>query len=264
MIVKVLTMDGMVPDETMLAVWANPMITRLAVGDSYDGEDICGLVMVCAWPMPSNVKDHVTELCRKLRDELPNEAYIYPTSTLHCTIATLRSFTHGPMNESEIKACVDLWKPVLDRARKSSCWPTKSIRLRMNTPTLEGSAGIFHFEDVDGTIGAIREALRCAIIEAGGLPVMGGGDRTLGKPIIGAPDGEIPPHIPDIVHSTLLRWKAEPDDRMAAAKAFDSVTRSWTPLEISVERVTAVFETVPYMHMLAEDGSSDEFIWWST
>jgi len=248
-----------------MAVWANPMIARLAAGDSYQDENICGLVLVCAWPMPSNVKDQAAVICKKLRDELPNEAYVYPTSTLHCTIATLRAFTHGPMNDSEIKACVDLWKPVLDRARKSSSWPTKSIRLRMNTPTLECSAGIFHYDDIDGTIGAIREALRFSIIEAGGVPVMGSGDRTLGKPIIGAPDGEIPPHIPDIVHSTLLRWKTEPDDRMAATEAFDSVTRSWTPLDISVERVTAVFETVPYMHMLADsDGSSAEFIWWST
>lgn len=253
------------PYGTLMNVWANPMVARLAAGDRYQDENICGLVLVCAWPMPSNVMDNVAVLCKKLRDELPHEAYVYPTSTLHCTIATLRSFTRGPMNDSEIKEYVDLWNPVLDRARKLSSWPTKSIRLRMNTPTLEGSAGIFHYEDVDGTIGAIREALRCSIIEAGGVPVMGGGDRTLGKSIIGAPDDEIPPHIPNIVHSTLLRWKAEPDDRKAATEAFDSVTRSWMPLNISVERVTAVFETVPYMHMLsAEDGSSDEFIWWST
>jgi hypothetical protein len=96
MIVKVLTMDGMVPDETMLAVWANPMITRLAVGDSFAGEDVCGLVLVCAWPMPSNVKDHVTELCRSSATNFR----MRHTSTQHrhCT-APLQRYDHSRMDQ---------------------------------------------------------------------------------------------------------------------------------------------------------------------
>ena len=73
-----------------------------------------------------------------------------------------------------------------------------------------------------------------------------------------------PPHIPDIVHSTLVRWTAEPDDRAAAAEAFARVAQCWTPLELTVPRAIAVFERLPYMHMLAAGGASaDEFIWWS-
>ena len=58
----------------------------------------------------------------------------------------------------------------------------------------------------------------------------------------------------------LVRWTAEPDDRAAAGEAFARVAQSWTPLELTVPRATAVFERVPYMHMLTAGGASaDEF-----
>ena len=34
----------------------------------------------------------------RLREAMPPQAYVYPASTLHCTIASLRSFTHGPLD----------------------------------------------------------------------------------------------------------------------------------------------------------------------
>ena len=245
------------------ATWANPTVARLAAGDRFVGENVCGLVLVCAWPMPSEVQEQAGSLCEILRAELPAAAYVYPPSTLHCTIATLRAFTHGAMDSSAVEACVALWEPVLEKAKASPTWPTQPVRLRMNAPTLEGAAGILRYADLDGTIAAMRAALRDAIVAAGGVAVEGGGDRSLGRPLTGAPEGDIGPHIPDIVHSTLVRWTAEPDDRAAAAEAFARVAQSWTPLELTVPRATAVFERVPYMHMLTAGGASaDEFIWW--
>ena len=247
-----------------MAGWANPTVARLATRDDLDGENVCGLVLVCAWPMPSNVRERVAALGRKLLAVLPSEAYVYPPATIHCTIATLRAFTHGPMDDADVEACVKLWKPVLDVASSSPSWPDMPFRLRMNAPTLEGPAGIFRYDDVDGAITHMRAAIRDAIVEAGGSPVVGGGDRSIGRPLPGG--GQVSPHIPDIVHSTVVRWKGEPNDRESAIVEFERVAEGWTPIEVTVSRVTAVLERVPYMHMLVDDAarSPDDYIWWST
>ena len=252
----------------IMATWANPTVARLATGDRFDGENVCGLVLVCAWPMPPDVQEQAAALCEELRAELPSAVYVYPPSTLHITIATLRAFANGPMDPPEVEACVALWIPILDAARASPAWPTRwPFRVRMDSPTLEGAAGIWRYADLDGSVSAMRSALRGAIADVGGLAVEGGGDRSLGRPPAGAAAaaGGGAPHIPDIVHSTVVRWAAEPGDRSAAAGAFDRAARR----ELSVERAAAVFERVPYMHMLTVppggegDAGADEFGGWS-
>ena len=243
--------------------WANPIVARLAAGDRFTGENVCGLVLVCSWPMPEHVQVQAGALCDQLRAELPAGAYVYPPSTLHCTIVTLRAFTKGPMDAAAQAAAAALWRPVLDKARQSQHWPAATpVRLQMKAPTLEGAAGIFRYDDLDGTICKMRAALREAIIEAGGLAAEGGGDRSHCKPLAGAPEGEVSPHLPDIVHSTALRWATEPDDRSAAAETFVRVAQSWTPVEVSAPFATAVFETVPFMHMDAAE--AEESIWWKS
>ena len=107
--------------------------------------------------------------------------------------------------------------PVLAAARASAEWPAGDFKLVMGAPTLEGAAGIFRYEDCDGAIARMRECLHKAILAAGGVPAVGGGDRALARQLPGAPAPA--PHLPDIVHSTAVRWAAEPADRAAALAA---------------------------------------------
>jgi hypothetical protein len=118
----------------------------------------------------------------------------------------------------------------------------------MNAPTLEGSAAIFRFEDCDGAIAGMRAALKEAIGSAGGNAAEGGGDRSLSHGPDGVPSIErsIGPHLPDIVHSTAVRWVADPDDREAAASAFAKAAQCWVPVDVTVQRAKAVFEDIPY------------------
>ncbi|CAE7195087.1 unnamed protein product, partial [Symbiodinium pilosum] len=172
-------------------------------------------------------------------------AYVYPGHTLHCTVCTLRAFLAGPMSPELRQSTAESWSRILDAARKDAAWPTGPIVLKMGRPTLEGSAGIFRYEDTAGAVAAMRKALRGAILAAGGEPAEGGGDRSRAKPPSGTPEGEPAPHIPDIVHSTVLRWTAEPADRAAAQEAFARVAESWEPLEIVATAPRAVFEDIP-------------------
>merc|ERR1712216_123827 len=98
----------------------------------------------------------------------------------------------------------------------------------------------------------------------GGTVVVGGGDKSLGRPIAGfSLPGDPAPHIPDIVHSTAIRWATEPNDRAAALEAFKDAAAAWSPLEISVKGCKAVFESTPFMHMpYSDDESANKHTFW--
>mmetsp|Transcript_17524 Transcript_17524/g.56506 ORF Transcript_17524/g.56506 Transcript_17524/m.56506 type:complete len:256 (+) Transcript_17524:97-864(+) len=245
----------------MATRWDNAIIARLAAGDRCT-DDFCGAVLVCSWPMPPEVALAYAKLSASLRAALPPEAYIYPASTLHCTVATLRAFTGGPLDADARRRLVAAWTPVLEAARRAPEWPKGEFQLRMGPPTLEGAAGIFRYEDSDGAVWAMRRCLEAAIVAAGGVPAIGGGDRSSAKPL---PSFAVapPPHLPDIVHSTAVRWSAEPPDREAAHAAFGRVAASWAPLDITVQGARAVFESTPYMHMPYgdEDGAGAHVFW---
>ena len=54
------------------------------------------------------------------------------------------------------------------------------------------------------------------------------------------------------MHSTCLRWAAEPsaDELAAAHAAFKEVAATWVPLEMTIDAgAAAVFEDVPFMHI---------------
>lgn len=241
-----------------MAVWGHPTVARLALGEVSAGE-FCGLVVNCSWPMPGEVVERYESFRKRLVEAMPPEAYVYPASTLHCTICTLRSFQRGPLDAALRERLVGLWKPVLEVAQGSDLWPKQPFRLHMETPTLQGSAGIFHFADPEGAIGRIRECIRAALMAAGGRAAEGG-DWSMAKALPGLPLEEPAAHIPDIVHSTVLRWKDEPPDQEKAREAFVKVAEeAWgMPLELKVSQLRAVFEDVPYMH-IPEDS---DHIWW--
>ena len=117
---------------------------------------------------------------------------------------------------------MERWLGVLERARASEKWPKGSFRLLMGRPTLEGSAGIFRYEDLEEGISGMRQALREAILEAGGRAAEGP-EKSLAKALPGTAEGEPAPHLPDIVHSTVLRWTAEPAAREEAQRRFQEV-----------------------------------------
>jgi hypothetical protein len=120
---------------------------------------------------------------------------------------------------------------VLNAARAMPEWPTGQFKLRLNAPTLEGAAGIVKYEEIGGTshIEAMRKCVREAIKAAGGVSAEGSADRSSARALPGAPKGEPAPHIPNIVHSTVLRWAAEPtEDECAAARAPQPVSRAYS------------------------------------
>lgn len=233
---------------------ANPIVSRLAAGDSCDGE-VCGLLLVMNWPASCIVQGKLDVFKEAV---LPAAAYLYPPSSLHCTVATLRAFTGGPLSSADNGARqteAARWAAVLDAAAAAPSWPSGPITLRMLAPQFEGAAGIIRYEEVSpgGKVEAMRGALRDAIAAAGGVAAEGSSDRSLAKALPGAPSGEPPPHLPNIIHSTVLRWASEPSEQDIGTirAAFERIASCWEALEFSVDasEVRAVYEDVPFMHI---------------
>lgn len=244
--------------------WANAVVARLAAGElAALSDEYCGGVLICSWPMPAAVLQAYEAFAASLKEAMPAEAYIYPASTLHCTVLTLRAFPGGPLDANARAALIAAWRPVLAAARADAAWPSGEFMLRMGAPTLEGAAGIFRYEDCDGAIGKMRQCLLRAITASGGAPAIGGGDRSQAKPLPTFAM-EPAPHIPDIVHSTALRWVAEPADQAAAHAAFSRVAAQWTPVEITVRGARAVLESTPFMHMPYADAGATEHGFWQS
>lgn len=233
---------------------SNPIVTRLAAGDLCEGE-YCGLVLVMCWPAASDLQSQMQAFSQALT--LPSSAYMYPSSSLHCTIATLRTFTGGPLGVDDGSRVAEAarWSDVLAAAAAMPAWPSGSVTLRTEPPTFEGAAGIMRYEEVapGGAIDAMRACLRAAITAAGGVAAEGSADRSQARALPGAPDGEPPPHLPNIIHSTILRWAAEPsEDEVQATRAeFERMAASWEASEFTVDVSGArgVLEDRPYMHI---------------
>jgi hypothetical protein len=243
---------------------SNAMVARLASGDPCD--EVCGLLLICNWPASEELQQRYTRLRQQLASTLPSCAYLYPPSTLHCTVATLRPFTGAELDPSTRDAECTRWRAVLDAARAMPEWPEASatITLRLGPPTLEGAAGIVRYEEVGGgCMAAMRACLNAAIAAAGGRAAEGGGDRSQCLALPGAPPHEPPPHLPNIIHSTVLRWASEPSEEEVAAShaAFKAAAASWEPLviDIAAGSVVGVVEDRAFMHI----PHGDDRVFWS-
>ena len=227
--------------------WANADVARLAAGDPTN--PCCGVLLVC-WPLG---------LPRAFAGVDPG-AYAMPAAHLHVTVATLRNYTAAdlPAGSPERASATAAWVAVLDRARAHPAWPRGPFRLGFDEPTFRGNCATLRVSDASGAIAAMREALGAAIADRGGRAVVGGEARDRGRPPRGAPTTDPAPHIPDICHSTILRWSAEPEDRAAARAAFARAAAKWeAPVAVDVARVAAVYEEAPFMHGASEFWASD-------
>ena len=135
-----------------------------------------------------------------------------------------------------------------DPSPQAPTWPRGSFRLTFSNLAFRGNCATLAVSDDDDAILGARAALGKAIAARDGRAVIGGGPRSEGRPPRGAPSSDPAPHVPDIVHSTVLRWAAEPASRAEAHEAFEAIAADFRPLTVDVTGVVAVAETAPLMH----------------
>lgn len=67
-------------------------------------------------------------------------------------------------------------------------------------------------------------------------------------------------HIPDIVHSTVMRHASEPSDASALARGLADLSDRWEPARVRVDKVFLVHEVHPYMHLSRTEGEVTRFL----
>ena len=180
---------------------ADPLVTSLFTKE----DDYFGLVLVTGWPphvetmgpaMTSFLK--LVRTCfgkEDLTGTSPN-VYLYPTECLHVTIATLHHVQRKDRNKGAeyYNGMKQKYADLVKAASQKDDWPKSdgdsfsSMKLQLESVQLGQKAGIFLWNDTTGCINAMRTCIK---------------EEAKLKGI------EI--HcIPNIIHSTFLRFTKEP------------------------------------------------------
>lgn len=160
--------------------------------------------------------------------------WLYQPQYLHVTIATLQPL-HRRRPHDETTNYIAMrrdYNDLIQRAQKSPSWPTQPLQLQLEKAQIGSKAGIFLWKDVSGSVQGMREALRQA--SSSSTPIHS---------------------IPNIIHSTFLRFAQVPQSRSAAqiqqefsATVLPALPRLF-PQPVVTGTIQLVCETTPYMHM---------------
>lgn len=172
-------------------------------------------------------------------------AYVYDVPFLHVTTASLLAFPEATRAYRTPEAQAEVERAIV-AAMERECtaeqgFPTRAFPLVYESVSLGDRAAILRLADPTGSVAAIRSCV--ARLRA---------DPELER--LGVFD---PEHgnfkIPNIVHSTFLRFVAEPRDPAAFRARFDDVAQRWTPVTVWATSIAAVRESVPFMHLDVTD-----------
>jgi hypothetical protein len=233
-----------VPDEhaQALALWRQD--------PSKKPDDEFGLLLVSGWPpMPEMIKqyDRFVELVRQCFEpsDLQSAVYIYPSSCLHVTVATLHAFTRRSKGVDVREHLLRNWSNVVAKASRRVDWPASALQLTLKSSQIGKSAGILLWEETTGGLDRMRECIRLEAhdqrskLEAAGIDL-----ETL--------------VIPSIVHSSFLRFRSVPQTsgediqskfQELVVPQLENIFSSSLPLTSA----RFVNTSIPYMHIPCND-----------
>ena len=213
-----------------MSSWASADAAALKKGEASD--DHFGLLLL-AYPVSDELKDEWAQARAKLeRDPRLSGAYWMPPEHLHVTIATLRRYNAANLNPADREVTLNEWRHILDGAKISQGWPPAPFRLRVTGATFRGGCATLDISDEDGAIAAMRAALELSIRARGGRAVIGGGDRSKGRPPSVCAAADPPPHLPDICHCTV----GDPCGTRPASHAIDAKRDAGHAVGLGAER----------------------------
>ena len=210
---------------------ADPLIEQISRREK---KDTFGLIVCALFHQPKPVA--FAEFYHRLVDQLRSTftadekqaVYIYPIAHLHITIATLHSFKNAWPPSAEISLAY--WKERFTRLKNAP--HQGSFSLTLNTIELSPAAGYFQFQDHSNGMGLLRRA-----IEEHCQPEM----------------GEPKLHVPNIVHSSFLRFVKKLSQPAQFEEKFvricKEVLANAADIRLDIKEVCLAYESHPYMHI---------------
>jgi hypothetical protein len=174
----------------------------------------------------------IQELQNNFTDDEKQSIYIYPIAHLHITISTLFNFK-DPWPESPEK-CLQYWKECFIKLKQTS--KNQSIVLTCDTIRLSKAAGYFQFKDKNNGIENLRQSIRDICIPEEGQPSL---------------------IIPNIIHTTFVRFIKKPNDPIKFEEKFHRICKEMlkkiNEIRLEVDEVCLAFEAHPYMHIECDE-----------
>jgi hypothetical protein len=122
------------------------------------------------------------------------------------------------------------WKACFNQLKQTS--KNKSIVLTVDTISLSKAAGYFCFNDEDNRIENLRQSIR---------------DICVPEP------GQSSIHVPNIVHTSFLRFIKKPKDPKKFEEKFhricEELLEKTKKISFEIDEICLAFETRPYMHI---------------
>jgi hypothetical protein len=199
---------------------------------------VYGINIACGWPLPETVKKDYELLCRNLIEFESGYAYIYPYHQTHITIATIVDFrAHISPSSEEVNAVND-FIPLIEKSTSSIIEDFRkrfgSIKLKFEQAYLSSAAGYLRIQNPGNEIKYLRSELGRAIASLAD-------DDPRNKSMLSGFN------LPDIVHSTFLRFIRIPEDFNAFRKSFDAATAKIGFGNAEIDEILLTSETKPYM-----------------
>jgi hypothetical protein len=240
---------------------ADPKVTDIFLGCN-DGEYF-GLVLVAGWPPdPSFHQPYLKflNLVRECFDEddwkekmtmttktktsmskLP-AVYLYPTMHIHVTIATFAPTERQQGSDKNADADVEhlqfqqTYLSIVNEASRRPDWPKEPIQLAIRSTQLGSKAGILLWDDTSGGISKMRQCIK-QVAAGRNIDIWG---------------------IPDIIHSTFLRFAKVPHTigHLVQERYQSKVTPQVQNIfqqSLPVKVCKLVIESSPYMHVPDDD-----------
>ncbi len=186
---------------------------------------VFGLNLACCWPFPVEVEKSYNALAEKLA-ALDAGVYVYPFWETHITLVTFASFALSKQPKAELEVLV---------LQIIECLPrefTAPFRLEFHPPVLMRKAAILPISNPGGEIAAIRKSvLQC--LEAN--PSLHDSLTKAGL------------NIPNIIHSTVMRFRSAPVDLPTFLDGFSAIAAEHNFGTITVPKLLLTAETKPYM-----------------
>ena len=199
-----------------------------------------GLIICAFFHQPKPIP--FVDLYRQLIDQLENSfnsderqcCYLYPISYLHITISTLYSFKHPPPASPE--KFFDQAKEFFARFKQNS--RQQSIHLTIDAIDLSEAAGYFHFKDEANRFASIRQSI-----------------KQLWQP----DEAKEKLNLPNIVHSTFLRFTRKLNDPQTFQEKFQRISQQIfqqsKEIFLDIDEICLAFESHPYMHIPCDEST---------
>jgi hypothetical protein len=221
------------PEESKSLFYKNIQESGFIADDLVDkgmNTQVYGVNITCAWPLPVEIKESYDNLYAQLSKL--ECVYVYPYNQTHITILTIINFKKRlgkPRQYLDVATLEQITNKIRQIVKQTP------INIFVDSPVLVRTASFLPIYNPTQEINNIRRQ----IVD------MLGNNR------------EYDLDVPQGIHSTILRFKKTPTNRVEFIRNFEEISRAFSLKEVKIKEIYITEELKPYMREGSITGKID-------